>query len=94
MVKVVVKDKEGNARVTTDGNALLQLMNRYPKHKQLLTAISDIKSLNHRMSNDILTEIDEDNRVRGSYSMGPETGRLSCKKNSRGTGRNMQNFER
>ncbi len=92
--KKMFKRKAGKVRDTTiDVNAIKRLTVRYPKKiKGYGLQILKVRSLNKKAS--VLKKgWDKDGRIRCTYKLTTEQGRLSSSKNSMGRGYNLQNIE-
>ena len=84
------KDKDGNEVVTADVDALKAL--RKLTDNKLFDTIIEIRQKRKIVSTYLRAKIDDDGRFRSSYLIsGAETGRLSSRKCSWGTGGNLQN---
>lgn len=85
-----ISDK-GTRKLSMNREVLEKLQEHYlalPIISAILTIREHTKSLKT-----LETEVDPDGRMRTSYNMATETGRLSSSKNSFGTGGNLQNWK-
>lgn len=79
-------------QLTCDEDALELIGQREPLYKCLTERIIDLRSIGVMMSNVIKAELDEDGRIRSSFSPTAETYRWKSSKNSFGGGTNLQNW--
>jgi uracil-DNA glycosylase family 4 len=93
MIPVFIGRGEKKRR-TSNKMAVIKCRKRYAKYAKTLTTILKLKTVRDRESDNLNCRIDADGRIRASFTMNPETGRLSSKECPLGSGRNMQNFER
>ena len=81
-------------RRTVDEVAIRRLMRRYPRAKpvgELVLRYRRAQKLGEFVAE---ARVDDDGRMRSSYGIDTDTGRLSSKTNPRGTGSNAQNQDR
>lgn len=97
---IMTRAKKGEpSRATLNDDALQTIALREPLLKPLINAISDIRTMGIFLSNFLLAELDDDQRMRTAYNIGgsasgksaPKTYRLSSSENAFGSGTNLQN---
>lgn len=96
---IMTRATKGNpSRATLNDDALQTIAIREPLLKPLINAIADIRTMGIFLSNFLLAELDDDQRMRCAYNIGgsasgksaPKTYRLSSSENAFGSGANLQ----
>ena len=81
-----------NASESTDAETLEALSEKYPGRAEIITAVSEHRSLASLRSNFLKAKLDGDGLLRSSWmATGTETFRLTSSKNAFGRGCNLQN---
>jgi uracil-DNA glycosylase family 4 len=94
----MTKGVKGEQKITTDEIAVRKYQLKFGRKRPEVNEACQL-ILDHRRSDKLRSfyaakTCDEDSRIRCSYSIAPESGRLSSSKNPMGSGMNLQNVDR